>query len=124
LDTHALLWWRAGDSALSPPARRLIADMDNEIFVSAVSIWEISIKTNRGNLENGLIVLETLPGFMKEQRLEFLPIVYGHAVRAGMLPDKHEDPFDRMLVAQAQAENLAIISADKIFDCYGIRRIW
>jgi PIN domain nuclease of toxin-antitoxin system len=123
LDTHALLWWFAGDPSLSAKAGRLIENADNELFVSAASAWEIAIKSHSGRLK----AQPLLDGFeqqLSEKGIFPLPITLDHAVRAGALPLHHRDPFDRMLVAQAQAENLVILSNDASFGSYGVRRIW
>lgn len=123
LDTNALLWWFQDDHALSARARRSIASIDNQIVVSTAVGWEISIKSNSRKLEaSGL--LDDLEGKLSEEGMVTLPISMDHAVRAGKLPGYHKDPFDRMLVAQAQAENLSVISSDAIFERYGVKRIW
>jgi PIN domain nuclease of toxin-antitoxin system len=117
LDTHALLWWLIDDSSLGINARRQIADPGNVVYVSAASIWEISIKRALGKL--------TLPEDIFEviEAEDFLPLpmVVFHGQQAGQLPPHHQDPFDRMLIAQAQAEGLTLISADTAFPQYGIR---
>jgi PIN domain nuclease of toxin-antitoxin system len=108
---------------MSSRARRAIASTENQILISAASAWELAIKNRSGKLE----IPELLAGFdnkLMEGGMLMLPISVDHAVRAGSLPEHHKDPFDRMLVAQAQAENLAIISNDHIFDRYGVRRVW
>ncbi|MFZ3211897.1 MAG: type II toxin-antitoxin system VapC family toxin [Terriglobales bacterium] len=123
LDTQALFWWFDNFPALSPKARHTIASAHNEVIVSASSVWELAIKTKIGKL-NAQPLLDRLGECLTEQGFLNLPITLGHAVRAGLLAEHHKDPFDRMLVAQAQAENLPIISNDAIFDKYGVRRIW
>jgi PIN domain nuclease of toxin-antitoxin system len=122
-DTHALIWWLNGDAHLSNAARKLIAAPSNEVLISAATAWELSIKNKSGKLQVQPL-LDRFAELINEQGFEVLPITVDHAVRAGALPVHHADPFDRMLVAQAQAEHLAIISADKAFDHYGVRRIW
>ena len=123
LDTHALLWWLSDDPALSARARRAITAADNEIFVSAASAWEIAIKNKRGKLDIQNL-LDRLPQEIEEEGFLVLPISIEHGLRAGALPEHHRDPFDRMLIAQAQAEQLPIVSNDTVFDSYGIKRIW
>ena len=123
LDTHTLLWWFADDPALSRRARRAIAKSNNEIIVSAVSAWEIAIKSKAGRLRAPEL-LDRLPQELEEEGFRTLPISLEHALRAGSLVEHHKDPFGRMLVAQAQADNLALISNDPVFDSYGVRRIW
>ncbi len=123
LDTQALLWWFGDDPALSPKARRTIARADNEVMVSAASAWEIAIKNKSGKLDAQRL-LDRFENEVMEEGFLGLPVTLGHAVRAGSLVEHHKDPFDRMLVAQALAENLPIISNDPIFDKYGVPRIW
>jgi PIN domain nuclease of toxin-antitoxin system len=123
LDTQALIWWFDDYPALSPKARRTIASRDNEVIVSVVSAWELAIKTKIGKL-NAQPLLDRLEEELTEQGFLVLPISLDHALRAGSLAEHHKDPFDRMLVAQAQAENMPLISHDPVFDSYGVRRIW
>ncbi len=123
LDTHVLLWWFADDRRLSRRARRALQLSAVEVFVSAVSAWEMAIKTQAGKLEAGEL-LDRLPADLAEAGFAVLPISLEHAIRAGSLPGHHRDPFDRMLVAQAQIENLPLLSNDAVFDHYGVRRLW
>ncbi len=124
LDTHAFLWWVSDNPKLSPRARRLIAAGTNHVFFSAASAWEIAINTGLGRLT----VAGDLQEFMLEQlRLngfEVLPIHLKHALLIHRLPPHHSDPFDRMLVAQAMAEGLAILSADPALGRYRVRVVW
>ena len=124
LDTHTLLWWLAGDKHLSSAARKIIADESAVVFVSAVSAWEIATKVRLGRLEDPHGIGESLPAHVAAQAFEALPISLEHGRRAGRLPGPHRDPFDRMLVAQAQAEDLALVSNEEVFDAYRINRIW
>jgi len=115
LDTHALLWWLA-DEGLTTEARDAIADPANLVAVSAASAWEISIKKALGKLAapDDLEQQVQTGGFLP------LPISIAHGVAAGQLPYHHEDPFDRMLIAQAHIEGLTIVTRDKRFDVYGV----
>jgi PIN domain nuclease of toxin-antitoxin system len=115
LDTHALLWWLAGES-LQPEAAAAIAEPDNVVYVSAASIWEISIKRSLGKLRIG----PDLVGAIRSGDFEPLPIALEHADAAGALPPHHRDPFDRMLIAQAQLGDLVVVTRDPAFDRYGI----
>lgn len=124
LDTRTLLWCFNADSSLSPHARRLIEAGGNELLVSAASAWEIATKVRLGKLPTGEELVDDLAGYLTQLGCETLPISLEHAVRAGALPGDHRDPFDRMLIAQAQTENTPIISNDRIFDAYHVRRIW
>ncbi len=115
LDTHAVLWWLA-DTDLTPTARARIADPDELVLVSAVSLWEVAIKRGVGKLE----VDGTIIDHLADGGFEPLPISWEHAERAGGLPPHHRDPFDRMLVAQAQAEDLTLVTRDSAFDAYEV----
>jgi PIN domain nuclease of toxin-antitoxin system len=119
LDTHALLWWLADDPELSEEARRLVADPDNLVAVSAASAWEMSIKTALGKLE----APDDLAAELEANRFLPLPIAIDHALHAGRLPRHHRDPFDRMLVAQAELESLAIVTRDVSFEPYAVPTI-
>jgi PIN domain nuclease of toxin-antitoxin system len=124
LDTHALLWWLSDDPALTKSARTLIGEMKNVIYVSAASAWEIATKVRLGKLPSAVDLASDFTGFLERERFQILPISAEHAVRAGLLPGTHKDPFDRMLIAQAQTEDMLIVSNEKIFDAYGVRRLW
>ena len=115
-DTHAYLWWLGDDPALSSKARKAMAEPAAIVHVSAASIWEISIKTSLGKLEiDGDPVSEIWKnGFVE------LPMSAEHADRAGQLPRHHDDPFDRMLIAQAQLEDLVLVSRDAKLNAYGV----
>lgn len=124
LDTHTLLWCFNLSPLLTPRARLIIEDGKNEILVSAVSAWEITTKVRLGKLPTGEELASDLDRYLTQLGFEELPVSIDHAVRAGGLPGEHRDPFDRMLIAQAQAEDLKIISNDRIFDAYSVQRIW
>jgi PIN domain nuclease of toxin-antitoxin system len=124
LDTHALLWWLSDDSALSQPARKFIAETRNTAVVSAASAWEIATKVRLGNLPTAAELAADFVGYLEREGFELLPISVEHAIRAGLLPGTHKDPFDRMLIAQAQAEGIPLITNELAFDTYGVRRIW
>jgi PIN domain nuclease of toxin-antitoxin system len=124
LDTHALLWWLADDPALTIPARTVIEHTKNSIFVSAASAWEIATKVRLGKLPTAADLAADFESYLDREQFQMLSISGKHALRAGLLPGPHKDPFDRMLVAQSQAENLPIVSNDAAFDHYGVRRIW
>src|SRR5947209_10088273 len=124
LDTHTLLWWLTGDPALSSTARKLIGHPANTVLVSAVSAWEIAIKFRSGKLANATEVMSDFAGHLHRERFENLSISAEHGIRAGSLPGPHRDPFDRMLIAQAQAEHVPIISNDAALYQYKVRRLW
>ena len=117
LDTHAFLWWLSDDPTLSETTRAVMADPTTFVHVSAATIWEIAIKSNLGRLDtdNTDMALEIVAnGFIE------LPMTARHAYAAGWLPRHHDDPFDRMLIAQAQAESLTLVSRDAAFNAYDV----
>ena len=109
LDTHALLWWLSDDARLARPARAAIADAANDVYVSAATAWELAIKARLGKV--------SMPDDLGEQlsanALVPLPVQVRHALAVRYLPDHHRDPFDRLLVAQAQIEGLTLVTADQ-----------
>jgi PIN domain nuclease of toxin-antitoxin system len=115
LDTHAVLWWLA-DADLDPQALDAIADPGNLVFVSAASVWEAAIKAGLGKLD----IPEPLDVAFRDDGFEPMPIAFAHAERAGGLPVHHRDPFDRMLIAQAQIEGLTIVTRDPAFAPYDV----
>jgi PIN domain nuclease of toxin-antitoxin system len=123
IDTHVLLWWWTEAEQLSGRAKAAILDSRNRSYVSAAVAWELAMKVNLGKLE-ARDVVSNLKQLLIEEGFRRLAISTDHALRAGLLPMLHRDPFDRMLVAQAQALNSPIVSADAIFDRYGAQRIW
>lgn len=124
LDTHAFLWWVFDDPRLSAAARTLIAEPEADLLFSTVSAWEIAIKARTGRLD----LPADVPGFVTDQvrqnRLQVLPVGLDHALRVHSLPDHHRDPFDRLLVAQAEVENLPLLSRDPLLAAYGIEIRW
>lgn len=124
LDTHAFIWWLHEDPRLSVKARELIRNVENEILLSAVSGWEIAIKTRllrqppAGDV--GAYVLAQIAA----NAFGILPLTLEHALRVASLPDHHRDPFDRALVAQAQAEDLPLLTADNLIARYAVKVIW
>jgi PIN domain nuclease of toxin-antitoxin system len=124
LDTHALLWWLDGDRSLTRRARTAITDEDNVVFVSAASAWKITTKARLGKLPGAEAVAEDVVGAVASQGFSSLDITILHAQRAGRLPGGHRDPFDRMLIAQAQLEDLTLVSNETAFDKYGVSRLW
>jgi PIN domain nuclease of toxin-antitoxin system len=123
LDTNSLYWWLHDPSRLSSAAQREIAGGSNSVVVSAVIPWELAIKTKLSKID-GQHLLDIWERKLDEERFSELPIDSAHAIRAGLLPLHHRDPFDRMLAAQAQATGWPIVSADPVFESYGVRRIW
>ena len=124
LDTHAFLWWLAGSEKLSQSARQAIADEANDVLVSAASAWEIATKHRLGKLRGAEVVAQDIAGAIASQGFEELAVTVDDAGRAGELPGPLRDPFDRMLISQALARNLVLISIETPVDQYGVRRLW
>lgn len=124
LDTHALLWWLDGDHNLSQPARQAIGGAHRMVFVSAASAWEIATKVRIGKLPGAVYVAENFSQILEDQAFQQLPMGVEHARRAGLMPGAHRDPFDRMLIAQAQIEGLILVSNETLFDHFGVQRLW
>jgi PIN domain nuclease of toxin-antitoxin system len=124
VDTHVLIWWLSDLTLLSPAAQTVIGDDQNEIFVSAVSVWEIAIKYKAGKLPNVAPLMTNLEGAILSEGFAPLPVTMRDGERAGSLPVHHKDPFDRMLIAQALAGSLTLISNERLFDRYGVARFW
>jgi PIN domain nuclease of toxin-antitoxin system len=114
LDTHVLIWWDEG-RRLAAEARRAIADADS-VYVSAASAWEVAIKTGLGRLRP----IRTVEQAVDESGFLELPVTFRHAERVGKLPPHHRDPFDRLLIAQADVEELTLVTRDAVFARYGV----
>ena len=124
LDTHAFLWWLIDDRQLSQAARQAIADDGNDVLVSAESAWEIATKRRIGRLPAAEALAGNIAGTIALESFEELPVSVDDASRAGALPGPLNDPFDRMLIAQALSRDLALVSNESIFERYGVRRLW
>ena len=124
LDTHTFLWWITDMPKLSQTARELISDGHNTIYWSAASSWEVSIKYALGRLPLPEAPEIFLPSEIAQNRVEPLPIIDLHSFRAGQLPRHHRDPFDRMLVAQAQVESLVLLTNDQKLSLYDVEVQW
>jgi PIN domain nuclease of toxin-antitoxin system len=118
VDAHALLWWLTEDQELSALAREAIEDAANDPIVSAATIWEIEIKRRRGKLNTPEGILDALA-----PRISVLPVDGADAVAAAALPPHHRDPFDRMVIAQANRLDAVIVSRDRVFAAYDLRQI-
>ncbi len=124
LDTQAFLWMLSGAADFSSKARKLVADPDNELFLSLASVWEIAIKSSIGKLKIAEPIATFIPAQMQANGIEQLDISFRHVARVAVLPFHHRDPFDRLLVCQAVEEGLVLLSADAVFDRYKVPRIW
>jgi PIN domain nuclease of toxin-antitoxin system len=121
---HVLIWWLLDDPHLAQKARRAISPADHRVFVSSASAWEIATKFRLGKLPGIGDIIDKLPAYIRRERFEHLPIAFDHALAAGKLPGPHRDPFDRMLIAQAKCEDLAVVTGDKVFGEYGVKVVW
>ncbi|PZP49543.1 MAG: PIN domain nuclease [Agrobacterium fabrum] len=124
LDTHALLWWLNDHDRLSPDAREIISDPNNDLYVSAASAWEIATKFARGRLPGASLILPDFAGVIEQEGFLELAINSAHMVRSAMLPGEHRDPFDRILAAQSILENMALISIDEKIPSLGVMTRW
>ena len=127
LDTHSLIWTIQDESSLSRSARRLLGMHSTVLLVGVASLWEISIKISRGKLKLDCPMAELIDKELPENEIEILPIEREHLLLLQNLPfptNGHADPFDRMIVAQALAEDLELLSADAKLDAYGVKRVW
>lgn len=124
LDTHAFLWFIAGNLALSRKVRALIEADDNQKLVSVASLTEIAIKTSLGKLTLEQPFAEIIPQQLRRNGFHLHPFTMEHAISLATLPFHHRDPFDRMIIAQSLVENLPVLSNDSAFDAYGVERLW
>jgi PIN domain nuclease of toxin-antitoxin system len=124
LDTHAFLWWIVDDPQLSDTARAFIGDARNILHWSAASSWEVAIKYKLGRLPLPDLPERFLSEELEINRIQSLPIIDAHAFHAGQLPRHHNDPFDRMLIAQARTESLVLLSLDSVFNLYDVAVTW
>jgi PIN domain nuclease of toxin-antitoxin system len=124
LDTHALIWWFLDDPKMTPAARAAIGSEEAEVFVSAVSGYEIVSKFTRGKLPQVAFLAANLDGMLAAEGFGTLPLSLPHATLAGSLPLHHRDPFDRLLIAQAVVEELVLVSNERAFDQAGVSRLW
>jgi PIN domain nuclease of toxin-antitoxin system len=124
LDTHSLIWFLDGSARMSPIAYRLSVDPQTSLCISAASLWEIAIKIGTGKLRLARSYREFVELQVPEANLDVINIQSQHLIRLSGLPLFHRDPFDRMLIAQAIAEDMPIISADAALDAYPVTRIW
>jgi PIN domain nuclease of toxin-antitoxin system len=124
LDTHAFLWFLAGDSRLRASARRRIEHEGHEKLLSIASVWEMAIKQSLGKLMLKDPLAEVIEGGTLDNGIALLGISKDHALRVAALPWHHRDPFDRLLAAQALGDDLSLLTGDAAFDAYGVRRVW
>lgn len=124
LDTHSFLWFIGGDDELPPAAREEISTIENRVFLSVASLWEIAIKTSLGRLILGKPFEELMAEQLILNEIELLPIELGDLSLVARLPFHHRDPFDRLIIAQAVTRNLTIVGKDSEFAKYPIELFW
>ena len=124
LDTHAVLWYVDHDHLVSATAYAAIEDPANDLLISAATIWEIAIKVGRSKLTLSLPYRQWMAKAIADLDATILPITLDYAAAQAALPNHHRDPFDRLLVAQAQVEQISLVSNDTVFDQYGVQRLW
>ena len=124
LDTHTFLWWITDDNRLSSSAREVITNGDNELFLSAATGWEIAVKAQLGRIKLPKEPHSFIAEQLRLNSIQSLPIHMSHALHIYSLPNHHRDPFDRMLIAQAQLEDLLILTMDPQIAMYQIKVIW
>lgn len=124
LDTHAFLWFVTGDSRLSSEARALILDPANERLLSVASLWEMAIKSSLGRLRLAFPFPELIERQVRGNAIEPLPVLPSHLDEVTRLPFHHKDPFDRLILAQAIAEGIPVVSRDAAFGPYGVEVLW
>ena len=124
LDTHTFLWWITDDNRLSSFAREIITNGDNELFLSAATGWEIAIKAQLGRIKLPKEPHSFIAEQLRLNSIQSLPIHMSHALHVYSLPNHHSDPFDRMIIAQAQLENLSILTMDPQIAKYKVKVVW
>lgn len=124
LDTHAILWWVTNNPQLSQTVRDIISDSDNTLYLSVASSWEVIIKFNTGKLPLPEPPTQFIQSCLSVNRFESLAIDLPHVLQINTLPDHHKDPFDRILIAQAQVENIPILTVDRMIIKYPVQTIW
>lgn len=122
LDTHALVWWLTDNARLSRTARMAIADPDDTVLVSAASGYEIANKQRLGRLPGG--IAQDLPNALRQARIPVHALTLAHTVAAGLLPGPHRDPWDRLIMAQANTDDLAVVTIDPVFQEYALPICW
>ncbi|AXE17981.1 PIN domain nuclease [Runella rosea] len=123
LDTHSLIWFTEGNPKLPEATKSVIEDIDTVCFVSVASFWEIGIKISLGKLKLDMSFVD-LENWVVNNRINILPIRFDNIIQLSQLPFHHRDPFDRTLIAQALSEKLTIITKEKLFEEYGVTRLW
>lgn len=124
LDTHAIIWAFEEPARLPSPVREALLDNDIEVFISAASMMEMSIKHRIGKLPQVAALLSDYEALLAEATMHHLDVTLAHAHLAGSLDIPHKNPFDRLLIAQALTDNLILVSNERLFDGFGVKRLW
>jgi len=124
LDTHAFIWWDSAPTKLSPQARAACEDWANVVLLSVASVWEMQIKRQLGKLDLRLPLAEVIASQQQTNEIQVLPVTLGHVLALQDLPTHHKDPFDRLLIAQANVEEAVLVSHDPIFTHYPVKVLW
>ena len=124
LDTHTFIWWDSAPNKLSPQVLALCQDQSNEMLLSVASVWEMQIKLQLGKLQLKLSLKEVIEGQQQTNNVQVLQITLAHVLALEGLPTPHKDPFDRLLIAQANVESAILVSGDKIFQQYPVNLLW
>ncbi|WP_310485575.1 type II toxin-antitoxin system VapC family toxin [Chamaesiphon sp. VAR_48_metabat_403] len=124
LDTHVLIWLVEGSDNLSQSAKQAIEDEQNSLYLSIASLWEMTIKMSLGKLQLGISLDRIVESYLLPTSIEILPINLNHLLILRDLPLHHRDPFDRILISQAQSEELTLVSADRLFSDYLVQILW
>jgi PIN domain nuclease of toxin-antitoxin system len=124
LDTHALIWWLLDEPELSTRAYAAISDKSNAVFVSAASAWEITTKYRLGKLPGAAGFVADIGAALASHGFAAMAVDFQHGQLAGALPGPHKDPFDRMLIVQAMIGNMTLVSNERVFDAFGVKRLW
>ena len=124
LDTHAFIWWDSAPDKLSPQARAACQDRTNLLLLSVASAWEMQIKLQLGKLKLNLPLVEIIESQQQRNNIEVLPVALAHVLALQDLPPHHKDPFDRLLIAQANVEGATLLCNDPVFAKYGVNTLW
>ena len=124
LDTHAFVWAVASPERLSSTASEAILSPRNQLYLSSATAWELATKYRIGKLPQAKPIVDAFEALAADLTASLLPISHDHAIRAGLMPGEHRDPFDRMLVAQAQIENLYLVTRDPAFGSFDVSVVW
>jgi PIN domain nuclease of toxin-antitoxin system len=124
LDTHAFIWWFNEPDKLSPKAAAVLADVNNDLLLSAASVWEMQIKIQLGTLKFTVSLREIVESQEQTNGVQVLPVGLEHVLALDALPAHHKDPFDRLLIAQANVEDAFLVSGDRVLSSYPVKLLW